>query len=67
MSNLNLTNNLLFSLYLGSSDGVAHAKRSLFNMVQDWVEDKVSDEELANASIDYPHLTPVTKESYYYR
>jgi len=36
-------------------------------IIQQWVEDKVTDEELANASALYPHCPPQTKEAYYYR
>ncbi|XKL67887.1 hypothetical protein PGB90_003378 [Kerria lacca] len=49
------------------SDGVTHKKRSLFNIIQEWVEHVVSDTEFAKASEDYPYLTPPTKEAYYYR
>jgi asparagine synthase (glutamine-hydrolysing) len=36
-------------------------------MIQAWVEDKVTAEEMAEAAITYPHCTPQTKEAYYYR
>jgi len=49
------------------SDGVAAVKRSLFQIIQDWAEDKISDLDLQNASDKYPHLTPKTKEAYFYR
>ena len=48
------------------SDGVSGDK-SWFQIIQEWVEDKVQDEELANASTVYPYCTPQTKEAYYYR
>lgn len=64
ISSLNFNYQFFFFLY---SDGVADVKRSLFQIIQDCVENKVSDEDLANAPIKYPHLTPTTKESYYYR
>jgi asparagine synthase (glutamine-hydrolysing) len=41
--------------------------RSWFEIIQAWVEDKVTDEELSMAAITYPHCPPTTKEAYYYR
>ncbi|XP_046813083.1 asparagine synthetase [glutamine-hydrolyzing] [Vespa crabro] len=49
------------------SDGVTSIKKSLFQIIQDIVEDKVQDEDLAKARIKYPHCTPKTKEALYYR
>ena len=51
------------------SDGVSGTKsnKSWFQIIQEWVEDKVTDEELANAATTYPYCTPSTKEAYYYR
>lgn len=49
------------------SDGVASIKKSLFQVIQEIVEDKVTDEMLRLASSKYPHCTPKTKEAYYYR
>jgi asparagine synthase (glutamine-hydrolysing) len=48
------------------SDGVS-GKKSWFQIIQKWVNDKVSDDELANAATTYPFNTPSTKEAYYYR
>jgi len=48
------------------SDGVS-GEKSWFSMVQEWVEPKVTDEEMANAATLYPYCTPQTKEAYYYR
>jgi asparagine synthase (glutamine-hydrolysing) len=62
-----LPRNILWRHKEAFSDGVAHRKRSLFNVIQDWVEARVSDADLANAAVKYPYLTPYTKESYYYR
>jgi asparagine synthetase B (glutamine-hydrolysing) len=36
-------------------------------LIQQWVEDKVTDEELARSAITYPPCPPQTKEAYYYR
>jgi asparagine synthase (glutamine-hydrolysing) len=48
------------------SDGVS-ASKSWYQMIQDFVEDKVSDEELKWATFVYPYCTPTTKEAYFYR
>jgi len=48
------------------SDGVS-GEKSWFQSIQEWVEDKVSDEEMADANNKYPYYTPTTKEAYYYR
>jgi len=40
---------------------------SWFQILQAYVEIKVSNEELANAATTYPYCTPTTKEAYYYR
>lgn len=36
-------------------------------MIQDFVETKVTAEELQNAAALFPYCTPTTKEAYYYR
>jgi asparagine synthase (glutamine-hydrolysing) len=48
------------------SDGVS-GEKSWYQIIQEWVEDKVSDAELAGAAEKYPYCTPKTKEAYYYR
>jgi asparagine synthase (glutamine-hydrolysing) len=48
------------------SDGVS-GQTSWFQIIQDFVADKVTDEELAAAAETYPYCTPPTKEAYYYR
>ncbi|KAK7791162.1 hypothetical protein R5R35_013329 [Gryllus longicercus] len=49
------------------SDGVASVKKSLFQVIQEQVESKISAEALSKAVHKYPHCTPKTKESLYYR
>ena len=49
------------------SDGVSGKEKSWFQIIQEHVEQLVSDDELTNASNVYPHCTPQTKEAYYYR
>lgn len=48
------------------SDGVSNTK-SWYQMIQDFVETKVTAEELQNAAALFPYCTPTTKEAYYYR
>ncbi len=61
---------------LKESNGAAPTERgvgkrsvptSWFEIIQAWVEDKVTDEELSTAATMYPHCPPTTKEAYYYR
>jgi len=49
------------------SDGVSGKEKSWFQIIQEYVEPLVTDEELKNASVKYPYHTPTTKEAYYYR
>ena len=42
-------------------------EKSWYSIIQEFVEDKVTDEELASAAERFPYCTPVTKEAYYYR
>jgi asparagine synthase (glutamine-hydrolysing) len=49
------------------SDGVSNKKKSWHIIIQNFLEDKVSEDELLNAQKLYPHNTPKTKEAYYYR
>ena len=48
------------------SDGIS-GEKSWYQIIQDFVASKVTDEELAQAAITYPYCTPTTKEAYYYR
>lgn len=48
------------------SDSIS-GKISWTQMIQEWVADKVTDEEMAGASLRFPYCTPQTKEAYYYR
>ena len=49
---------------IGASEAIG---ASWFQILQAYVETKVSDEEMANAATMYPYCTPSTKEAYYYR
>ena len=48
------------------SDSIS-GQTSWTQIIQEWVKNKVTDEELANASKRFPWCTPQTKEAYYYR
>lgn len=61
-----LPNEVLWRKKEAFSDGVS-GEKSWFQIIQEWVDDKVSNEEMANASKTYPYCTPQTKEAYYYR
>ncbi|CAH1395302.1 unnamed protein product [Nezara viridula] len=62
-----LPNNILWRHKEAFSDGVASVKKSLFEVIQDIIDPFVTQEQLDNASKLFPHITPTTKESYYYR
>jgi asparagine synthase (glutamine-hydrolysing) len=49
------------------SDGVSSSEKSWFQIIQEWIEPQVSDEEFKSASSKYPFMTPQTKEAYFYR
>lgn len=49
------------------SDGVSGKEKSWFQIIQEYVENLVTDDELNNAKNKYPYHTPTTKEAYYYR
>ena len=48
------------------SDGIS-GEKSWFQVIQAWVENKVTAEEMAAAATTFPYCTPQTKEAYYYR
>ena len=48
------------------SDGVS-GERSWFKIIQEWVSDRVTDEEMDKAALRFPYCSPSTKEAYYYR
>ncbi|KAK0078664.1 hypothetical protein PV325_002223 [Microctonus aethiopoides] len=62
-----LPKNILWRHKEAFSDGVASIKKSLFEIIQEIIDDRVSDAELEAAEKDYPHCTPKTKEALYYR
>lgn len=48
------------------SDGVS-GEKSWYQIIQEWVETLVSDEEMLHVEETFPYCTPRTKEAYYYR
>ena len=48
------------------SDGIS-GEKSWFQIIQEFVETQVTDEDFATAKQKYPYCTPQTKEAYYYR
>jgi asparagine synthase (glutamine-hydrolysing) len=49
------------------SDGISSKEKSWFQIIQEYVEDKVTDAAMEYAPIMYPYCTPQTKEAYWYR
>ncbi|XP_055333362.1 asparagine synthetase [glutamine-hydrolyzing]-like [Paramacrobiotus metropolitanus] len=49
------------------SDGVSSMTKSWFQILQEFTADLVSDDEFAQRAKMFPHLTPATKEAFYYR
>ncbi|XP_026816341.1 asparagine synthetase [glutamine-hydrolyzing] [Rhopalosiphum maidis] len=62
-----LPNEVLWRHKEAFSDGVTTVKKSLFNIIQEWIEPKYSDEDLKLAAVKYQHCPPNSKESLYYR
>ena len=62
-----LPNEVLYRTKEAFSDGVTSKEKSWFQIIQEYVESLVSDKDLENAAIIYPHCTPQTKEAFYYR
>ncbi|XP_014231151.1 asparagine synthetase [glutamine-hydrolyzing] [Trichogramma pretiosum] len=62
-----LPSNILWRAKEAFSDGVTSVKKSLFDIINDIVQERVNDEDLEKAAETYPHCTPKTKEAYYYR
>lgn len=62
-----LPSNILWRHKEAFSDGVTSIKKSLFHVIHDIVNARISDEELQKAHSKFPHCTPKTKEALYYR
>jgi len=61
-----LPNSVLWRKKEAFSDGVS-GEKSWYQIIQEWVEDKVTVEEMEQAAVKYPYCTPKTKEAFYYR
>ena len=62
-----LPNDVLFRKKEAFSDGISSKEKSWFEIIQEYIDTKVSDKEFSKASELYPHCTPQTKEAFYYR
>jgi asparagine synthase (glutamine-hydrolysing) len=62
-----LPDEVLFRKKEALSDGISASDKSWFQIIQEWVEEHVTESEMKNAHITYPYCTPYTKEAYYYR
>ena len=49
------------------SDGISKKTKSWFEIIQDYVETFITDDEYLKESYKYAHLRPFSKESYWYR
>jgi asparagine synthase (glutamine-hydrolysing) len=59
-----LPSDVLWRKKEAQSDGCSSKERSWYSIIQDFVVDKVTDEELEGANERYPYYTPTTKEAY---
>lgn len=62
-----LPNEVLWRHKEAFSDGVTTVKKSLFNIIQEWIDPKYTEEDLKLATVKYQHCPPNSKESLYYR
>ena len=62
-----LPDNVLWRTKEAFSDGVSSRKNSLYEIIQNFVETKYTDEDLEKWQQIYTHNTPQTKEQLYYR
>lgn len=62
-----IPNEILWRPKEAFSDGVASKKKSLFEILQEYIETLVSDEEFKSECSKFTFNTPKTKEGYYYR
>lgn len=49
------------------SDGCSSKKRSWYTVIQERVEESISDEDMARAKVEYDHCVPEIKEALFYR
>ena len=62
-----LPGDVLWRRKVAFSDGVSSQKKSWHKIIQNHVDNKISDEEFFKAKDLISHCTPILKESYYYR
>lgn len=49
------------------SDGISKKEKSWFEIIQEWIDTQITDDEYLNNKHIYQYNTPINKESYYYR
>ncbi len=62
-----LPDEVLWRSKVAFSDGVSNVERSWHNVIKEYIDTKVSDEEYALVKDSFVHNKPETKEAYYYR
>lgn len=62
-----LPNEVLFRKKEAFSDGISSVEKSWFQIIQEYIESMVTDEEMKSATQRFSYCTPQTKEAYYYR
>ena len=62
-----LPHDVLFRKKEAFSDGISSKEKSWFEIIQEYVDTQISNEEFSKASELYTHCTPQTKEAFYYR
>ena len=67
MDNNLLPNEVLWRTKEAFSDGVSSVQKSWYEIIQEHLEDKYTDQDLNESKIKYQHNPPQTKEQLYYR
>ena len=62
-----LPSDVLWRSKVAFSDGVSKQERSWHNIIKEYIDTKVTDEEYHLVKDSFTHNTPHTKEAYYYR
>lgn len=62
-----LPDDVLFRTKEAFSDAVSSKEKSWYQIIQEHVEQLITDEDFSTASTRFPYCTPETKEAFYYR
>jgi asparagine synthase (glutamine-hydrolysing) len=62
-----LPHEVLYRTKEAFSDGISSKEKSWFQIIQEYIDGIITNEEFAKAKELYPHCTPQTKEAFYYR